>query len=122
MVYRIANDTDFPTIKAFLDRFDYFESPRHWGGHWIIAEELGELRATFWFMAEPPYAYVDYWAGNGVPAIGVARVAERIMQALGVKHAHGMVGVDNECAQITAIKRLDATSTGRAYYTFSKEL
>jgi hypothetical protein len=122
MQYRLGTPDDYAAILAFLDRTAYFDVPPHEGGHWVIAEEDGTIRATIWFFHEAPYAYVDYWAGKGTDAALVAYLAQLIMARLGVRRVLGVVQLDNTPAINTAVKRLGADSDGHAYYLMHKDL
>jgi hypothetical protein len=122
MRYRRGESKDMPAILAFLDRVDYFDAPPHEGGHWLVAEEDGNIVATIWFFYEPPYAFVDYWAGKGLAAMLVAQLAELILRHLGVKRVLGVVQLENARALNTSVKRLGANSDGHAYYLMHKDI
>jgi hypothetical protein len=121
VLYRIATEADYPAILQFIEATDYFDPPPHYGGHWVIAESEGAIRACIWFFAEPPYAYVDYWAGKGVAAGAVAMIAEGVMRGLGVRRATGVIQTGNAASLITMMKRLRPSSDGQTYYLFTKD-
>jgi hypothetical protein len=114
--YRFATVLDWPAIAAFLRDTNYFipQDLTTIGGHWLIATtDDGVVHGTLWYFAEPPQAFVDFWAAKGPrTAARLGVLFERAMRTLGARYAHGMIFCSNSDATRLATDGLGMIAAG----------
>ena len=100
MDIRLGGEADWPAIAEFIEKTGYYDKPdcSLLGGHWLIATSNGKIRATLWFFAEAPHAYVDYLAGNGKCLAGLCLLSEAFLADRGIRYVRGVISQDNDNA------------------------
>lgn len=122
MRYRLATESDRPSILELLDRKGLDRPDPYDGGTWMVAVDGETVVGTIWFFHEAPYAYVDGWAGSGVPAVMLAFLTEAILAGLGVRRVMGAIQLDNHRSLNTMVKRFQVQSDGHGYYLAYKDI
>jgi hypothetical protein len=120
--YKIAQPEDYPKLQEFIKDYITACDLEQMGGHWAIAKNDGEIKASVWFFGEHPNVYIDYWIGTSKIAAGKLLFnLEASLRLLGIKYVRAVTHISN-----THVKEQLSKWRGAAFvddYTFiCKEL